>query len=156
MLALSKTFLGLPYTWGGTSSYGYDCSGFTQMLERRRGVIMPRDAQPQADWSGVVPVERKDLQPGDLLYFGSSRQAHHPHRHVPGRRQVHQRHHLRDPHGPHRRSERPALDALLVAMQESEVNRRDFVKAAGRRARCRARLPRRAAGGPASRPKSCA
>jgi gamma-D-glutamyl-L-lysine dipeptidyl-peptidase len=72
MLAFSHRFLGLPYTWGGTSSFGYDCSGFTQMLERRRGIYMPRDAQPQADWSGVVPVERKDLAPGDLLYFGSS------------------------------------------------------------------------------------
>ena len=46
--------------------------GFTQMLCRRRGIHMPRDAQPQAEWSGVAPVERKDLQPGDLLYFGSS------------------------------------------------------------------------------------
>lgn len=72
MIALSKRFLGLPYTWGGTSSFGYDCSGFTQMLCRRRGVNMPRDAQPQAEWSGVVPVERKDLKPGDLLYFGPS------------------------------------------------------------------------------------
>jgi len=72
MLALSRRFLGLPYTWGGTSSFGYDCSGFVQMLERRRGVNMPRDAQPQADWSGVVPVDLKDLAPGYLLYFGSS------------------------------------------------------------------------------------
>ncbi len=72
MLAFSKRFLGLPYTWGGTSSFGYDCSGFAQMLCRRRGILMPRDAQPQADWSGVVPVERKDLAPGDLLYFGGS------------------------------------------------------------------------------------
>jgi hypothetical protein len=72
MIELSKRFLGLPYTWGGTSSFGYDCSGFAQMLCRRRGFNLPRDAQPQADWSGVVPVERKDLRPGDLLYFGSS------------------------------------------------------------------------------------
>jgi hypothetical protein len=72
MIELGKRFLGLPYTWGGTSSFGYDCSGFAQMLCRRRGVNMPRDAQPQAHWSGVAPVERKDLRPGDLLYFGSS------------------------------------------------------------------------------------
>ena len=72
MLEFSKRFLGIPYTWGGTSSYGYDCSGFSQMLGRQRGVIMPRDAQPQADWSGVVAVDRKDLKPGDLLYFGAS------------------------------------------------------------------------------------
>jgi gamma-D-glutamyl-L-lysine dipeptidyl-peptidase len=72
MIALSKRFLGLPYTWGGTSSFGYDCSGFAQMLCRRRGILLPRDAQPQADWSGAVPVKREQLQPGDLLYFGNS------------------------------------------------------------------------------------
>src|ERR1017187_7790750 len=68
----AKRFLGLPYTWGGTSSYGYDCSGFSQMLARRRGVTLPRDAQPQADWSGVSSVDRQHLEPGDLLYFGAS------------------------------------------------------------------------------------
>ena len=72
MLTFSKRFLGLPYTWGGTSSYGYDCSGFVQMLCRRREKSLPRDAQPQADWSGSVAVDKKDLAPGDLLYFGSS------------------------------------------------------------------------------------
>jgi hypothetical protein len=72
MLEFALRFAGLPYTWGGTSTYGYDCSGFMQMLERRRGVMMPRDAQPQADWAGQTAVDRKDLQPGDLLYFGAS------------------------------------------------------------------------------------
>ena len=71
-IALAKRFLGLPYTWGGNSSYGYDCSGYMQMLCRRRGYNLPRDAQPQADWSGMMAVERAGLQPGDLLYFGSS------------------------------------------------------------------------------------
>jgi len=70
LISLSKRFLGLPYLWGGTSTFGYDCSGFVQMLCRRRGVIIPRDAHPQAGWSGFVPVERDNLQPGDLLYFG--------------------------------------------------------------------------------------
>ncbi len=72
LIAFSKRFLGLPYLWGGTSTFGYDCSGFTQMLCRRRGFTIPRDAQPQAGWSGVVPVRRQDLEPGDLLYFGKS------------------------------------------------------------------------------------
>ena len=69
---LAKRFLGFPYLWGGRSSFGYDCSGFTQMLVRARGINMPRDADQQAAWTGVVPVDRKDLQPGDLLFFGSS------------------------------------------------------------------------------------
>jgi SH3-like domain-containing protein len=72
MIQLARRFLGITYTWGGVSSYGYDCSGFTQMLVRQRGIVMPRDAGVQASWSGVAQVERKDLQPGDLLFFGGS------------------------------------------------------------------------------------
>lgn len=71
-IALAKRFLGLPYTWGGTSSYGYDCSGFVQMLMRQRGIVIPRDADLQAAWNGFVTVERDQVQPGDLLYFGSA------------------------------------------------------------------------------------
>lgn len=72
LIAWSKRFVGLPYLWGGTSTYGYDCSGFTQMLCRRRGYLLPRDAQPQAEWSRMMPVAKDALEPGDLLYFGSS------------------------------------------------------------------------------------
>jgi gamma-D-glutamyl-L-lysine dipeptidyl-peptidase len=68
---LAKRFLGLPYLWGGGSSFGFDCSGFTQMLLRARGVNMPRDADEQAEWSGLVPVERAKMEAGDLLFFGS-------------------------------------------------------------------------------------
>lgn len=71
-IVLAKRFIGVTYTWGGVSSFGFDCSGFTQMLVRRRGIEMPRDADLQASWSGVVPVERKDLVPGDLLFFGAN------------------------------------------------------------------------------------
>ena len=72
MLKLARRFLGVTYTWGGVSSFGFDCSGFTQMLERQRGIEMPRDAKIQAAWERVTAVERKDLQPGDLLFFGAS------------------------------------------------------------------------------------
>ncbi|MGD1078881.1 MAG: C40 family peptidase [Candidatus Sulfotelmatobacter sp.] len=71
-IELAKRFMGIPYLWGGSSSFGFDCSGFTQMLVRARGIIMPRDADKQAAWTGVIAVQRKDLQPGDLLFFGSS------------------------------------------------------------------------------------
>jgi len=72
-LDLAKRFLGINYTWGGTSSFGFDCSGFTQTIIRSRGVIMPRDADIQAAWSGLAPVqERSQLQPGDLLFFGEN------------------------------------------------------------------------------------
>jgi cell wall-associated NlpC family hydrolase len=71
-IELAKRFIGIPYLWGGTSSFGFDCSGFTQMLVRARGFNMPRDADKQAAWTGVVPVDRKNLEPGDLLFFGAS------------------------------------------------------------------------------------
>lgn len=72
IIELARRFLGRPYTWGGRSSVGYDCSGFVQMLVRQGGVDLPRDAKPQALWDGVVKVERAELRPGDLLYFGAS------------------------------------------------------------------------------------
>ena len=71
-IELGKRFLGVTYTWGGRSSFGFDCSGFTQMLLRSRGINMPRDADLQAAWDGVVAVDRKHLRAGDLLFFGSA------------------------------------------------------------------------------------
>ncbi|MCP5109426.1 MAG: C40 family peptidase, partial [bacterium] len=73
-VADSRRFVGLPYLWGGTSSFGFDCSGFTQMLCRRRGIRIPRDAGPQSRWDGAIEVERDRLEPGDLLFFGESRE----------------------------------------------------------------------------------
>jgi cell wall-associated NlpC family hydrolase len=76
VIALSQGFLGLPYFWGGTSTFGFDCSGFTQMLCRRRGIALPRDASVQAKWTGAAPVDRDHLEPGDLLFFGESKITH--------------------------------------------------------------------------------
>lgn len=70
MVKFSRRFLGLPYTWGGRSSFGYDCSGFVQMLMKQRGYSIPRDADVQASWSGFEPVSVKHLKAGDVLFFG--------------------------------------------------------------------------------------
>jgi hypothetical protein len=55
-LAFSKNFIGLPYTWGGTSSYGVDCSGFVQMLFKEMGVLLPRNSRDQAKSPLLSPV----------------------------------------------------------------------------------------------------
>jgi cell wall-associated NlpC family hydrolase len=70
LVALALRFRGLPYLWGGTSSFGFDCSGFTQLLGRRRGLSLPRDSGPQFRWEGATPVAPGELQAGDLLFFG--------------------------------------------------------------------------------------
>lgn len=73
-MEFGRRFIGLPYLWGGTSTLGYDCSGYIQMLFRRQGLTIPRDAGPQSRWEGFVSVSTDDLRPGDLLYFGPSEQ----------------------------------------------------------------------------------
>jgi len=75
-LAFSKKFIGLPYTWGGTSSYGYDCSGFVQMLLKEMGLLLPRNSRDQANSELLTPVLREALLPGDLVFFGESRITH--------------------------------------------------------------------------------
>lgn len=75
MLNLSKQFLGLPYTWGGLSSFGYDCSGYIQMLFRQMNIHLPRDAKPQMYCSLCQEITLDDLEEGDLLFFGTSEEA---------------------------------------------------------------------------------
>jgi gamma-D-glutamyl-L-lysine dipeptidyl-peptidase len=70
MLTNSNNFIGLPYLWAGTSTFGFDCSGFVQFLYRQIGIIIPRDANQQVQWPPLQEVAREDLKPGDLLYLG--------------------------------------------------------------------------------------
>lgn len=72
VVALSFQFLGLPYTWGGRSSFGYDCSGFVQMLYRQMGVYLPRDSKDQVAWEGLELTGIDGLLAGDLIFFGLS------------------------------------------------------------------------------------
>jgi gamma-D-glutamyl-L-lysine dipeptidyl-peptidase len=70
IVAYAQELIGVPYLWGGLSALGYDCSGMTLNLHRLVGLTIPRDADWQLE-SGR-PVE-PPFQPGDLLFFGSSR-----------------------------------------------------------------------------------
>jgi len=73
LCSLARTYLGIPYLWGGTSSKGADCSGFVQSVFFRNGLILRRDASLQALHGSSVDISDgfSRLKKGDLLFFGS-------------------------------------------------------------------------------------
>lgn len=73
ILKVAEKMIGIPYLWGGTSTKAVDCSGFTKITFFSSGIIIARDASQQALY-GFKPdfKDIKNLQPGDLLFFGRS------------------------------------------------------------------------------------
>jgi cell wall-associated NlpC family hydrolase len=68
-------FLGVPYRRGGNSvESGFDCSGFVRaMYEQTIGLLLPRRANEQA--AATESIDKKDLQPGDLVFFNTMKRA---------------------------------------------------------------------------------
>ncbi len=77
ILETARTFMGIPYLWGGTSVKGFDCSGFTKTVFYLNGVILPRDASQQVNVGEPIDTEDRleNLLPGDLLFFGRKESA---------------------------------------------------------------------------------
>jgi hypothetical protein len=73
--ATARTFLNVPYLWGGTSWEGIDCSGFVQLCYRAGGYSIPRDADQQ-DGFLYHAIERPQMRTGDLIFFGSKEITH--------------------------------------------------------------------------------
>jgi len=77
-ISFGKRFLGAPYTWGGTTPLGFDCSGLMTRIFSEHGVTLRRNSYEQAfQDSRLVPVAFEKLQPGDLLFFGTEDKIDH-------------------------------------------------------------------------------
>jgi hypothetical protein len=67
----AKSFIGLPYRWGGSSSdYGFDCSGLSMTAYHLNGLNLPRSSKEQ--YRAGIPVKRSQLLRGDLVFFAIS------------------------------------------------------------------------------------
>ncbi len=73
LIDFAKSMTGTSYLWGGTSTKMTDCSGFVKTVYFSGGIILARDASQQFLYGKEVDISSSfnELEPGDLLFFGS-------------------------------------------------------------------------------------
>ena len=79
LIFTARSMMGLPYLWGGNSSKGNDCSGFTQTVFKTNGIELPRDSRQQALLGQEIIADEffSNILPGDLFFFGSKERITH-------------------------------------------------------------------------------
>lgn len=71
----ARKFIGVKYVYGGSSPSGFDCSGLVQYVCKSIGISVNRTAASQ--FNNGRAVNKKDLLPGDLLFFAKNGRIHH-------------------------------------------------------------------------------
>lgn len=76
-IAFTHAAMAVPneYLWGGSTAPNYDCSGLMQAAFMSAGIPLPRDSYQQEDFTDRV--SEADLQPGDLVFFGTPQRTTH-------------------------------------------------------------------------------
>ncbi len=77
MVNVAKKYIGTPYVWGGESMSegGMDCSGFVYNVLKDSGFKYGRTTAQGYRAYGTA-VNKKDMQPGDLIFFGKNKATH--------------------------------------------------------------------------------
>jgi cell wall-associated NlpC family hydrolase len=69
IIDFARSLMGTRYRWGGTTTAGFDCSGYTQHVFARAGLAIPRQAKNQIRVGEEIPDDQ--LAPGDLVFFST-------------------------------------------------------------------------------------
>ncbi|MFJ6145328.1 C40 family peptidase [Streptomyces anulatus] len=75
IVAFAKAQVGDAYSLGSTGPNSWDCSSLVQAAYRTVGIDLPRVSQAQSTFGTQVSLD--NLQPGDILYWGSAGSAYH-------------------------------------------------------------------------------
>lgn len=73
LISTAKKYIGTPYRYGGTTSRGFDCAGFTQVVYKSQGISVPRSSVGQA--GAGSKVSKSELNTGDLVIFSGTYKA---------------------------------------------------------------------------------
>jgi cell wall-associated NlpC family hydrolase len=65
VIANASELMGVPYQWGGTTTNGFDCSGFIQYVYAKEGIQLPRTTAQM--WNATTFVSQPAV--GDLVFF---------------------------------------------------------------------------------------
>ncbi|MGS0748781.1 C40 family peptidase [Halpernia sp. GG3] len=70
LLKDSEKYIGAPYKYGGNTSSGFDCSGYTVKVYTENNENLPRRSEDQAKAGEAIAV--KEVEPGDLIFFATA------------------------------------------------------------------------------------